>query len=340
MSSILSNTISPLVSALPDIDSRLSIQNGSNASETNMSSERAGSNTISYGPAYHPRSLSENQQTNGISGTNTSGDNVFSQNVLELIEMLIQSIQAMFQQGLQGQTKSSGTPSDRGSSTGESGLPAGNSAYSTRVPPDITSQDTGEPSYVDTRSTLSSDSSGDLHLPDSLKPFESDIREVSEQTDVPASVLAAQIWKEYRGQLPASSASEGNTTRNGQESGNNLSVSTVNGGNGLQDTGLMQVNSTTFADLQSRYPQLLGAEADPSNAHDNIMAGALYMKDQLNAYDGNMGAALRAYNSGPQNVNTNDLSDISKTGTGDATYVADVLHYADIIATGRGTLPA
>ncbi len=115
-----------------------------------------------------------------------------------------------------------------------------------------------------------------------------------------------------------------------------LGAATVNGGNGLQDSGLMQVNSNTFADLQSKNPDLLGPNASASNPADNIMAGALYMKEQLGDFGGNMGAALRAYNSGPLNVNVNDLSDISKTGTGDATYVNKVMNFASIISSGRG----
>lgn len=143
--------------------------------------------------------------------------------------------------------------------------------------------------------SLSTSEGGELHLPDSLKGYEADIQHAAQATGVPANVLAAQIWQESRG---------------------NLSAQTTNGGNGLSDAGLMQVNSNTFADLQSKNPDLLGPNASPNNARDNIMSGALYMKEQLNAFDGNMGAALRAYNSGPNNVNTADLSDISKTNTG------------------------
>ena len=69
------------------------------------------------------------------------------------------------------------------------------------------------------------------------------------------------------------------------------------------------------------------------------MAGALYMKEQLGDFGGNMGAALRAYNSGPLNVNVNDLSDISKTGTGDATYVNKVMNFASIISSGGALCP-
>lgn len=158
-----------------------------------------------------------------------------------------------------------------------------------------------------------------MHLPEQLKPFETDIMRASKETDIPPEILAGQIWQESRGKIDAT---------------------TVNGGNGLSDSGLMQVNSNTFAELQSKYPNLLGPGASPSNPKDSIMAGALYMKEQKAAFGGDIGAALRAYNSGPGNVNVNDLTDISKTGTGDATYVGKVLNFADIISSGKGTLPA
>lgn len=158
-----------------------------------------------------------------------------------------------------------------------------------------------------------------LHLPEALKPYEGAIQNAAAKTGVPGEVLAAQIWQESRGSLGAS---------------------TVNGGNGLQDSGLMQVNSNTFADLQRKNPELLGPNADANNPTDNIMAGALYMKEQLNDFGGNMGAALRAYNSGPLNVNVDNLNDISKTGTGDATYVDKVMNFSSIISSGQGQLPA
>lgn len=158
-----------------------------------------------------------------------------------------------------------------------------------------------------------------LHLPAPLLDHEKAIMHAARETDQPPEVLAGQIWQESRGKIDAT---------------------TVNGGNGLSDSGLMQVNSNTFADLQSRYPHLLGADASPSNPKDSIMAGALYLKEQRQAFGGDLGAGLRAYNSGPGNVNVNDLTDISKTGTGDATYVGKVLNFADVISSGKGTLPA
>ncbi|HBV92666.1 MAG TPA: lytic transglycosylase domain-containing protein [Pantoea sp.] len=158
-----------------------------------------------------------------------------------------------------------------------------------------------------------------LHLPAPLLDHEQAIMRAARETHQAPEVLAGQIWQESRGKTEAT---------------------TVNGGNGLSDSGLMQVNSNTFADLQSRYPHLLGPDASPSAPEDSIMAGALYLKEQRETFGGDLGAGLRAYNSGPGNVNVNDLTDISKTGTGDPTYVGKVLNFADIIASGKGTLPA
>lgn len=74
----------------------------------------------------------------------------------------------------------------------------------------------------------------------------------------------------------------------------------------------MQVNSNTFSDLRSKNPDLLRPNAGPNSRQDDIMVGALYIKEQLNALGGNIGAELRAYKSGPNSVNLNELSDISK----------------------------
>jgi len=158
-----------------------------------------------------------------------------------------------------------------------------------------------------------------LHLPGPLLAHEQAIMRAAKETNQAPEVLAGQIWQESRGKTEAT---------------------TVNGGNGLSDSGLMQVNSNTFADLQSRYPHLLGPDASPSSPEDSIMAGALYLKEQRETFGGDLGAGLRGYNSGPGNVNVNDLTDISKTGTGDPTYVGKVLNFADIISSGKGALPA
>lgn len=252
-----------------------------------------------------------------------SGGQPQNSELSQRISDLVKAILPLLQQLLQSQQANNG---ENGNASGGNATPvnfaSGKASGQNGTTPDIpvlsAAQTQGASAATGNAGALSVGSS-DLHLPDSLKPYEADIQDAAQATGVPANVLAAQIWQESRG---------------------NLGAATVNGGNGLQDAGLMQVNSNTFADLQSKNPELLGANASPNNAHDNIMAGALYMKEQLGAFKGSMGAALRAYNSGPNNVNTSDLSDISKTGTGDATYVDKVMDFANTIATGKGTLPA
>ena len=57
--------------------------------------------------------------------------------------------------------------------------------------------------------------------------------------------------------------------------------------------GLMQIMPDTWTELRSRY----GFGADPLDAHDNILAGAAYLRELHDRY----GAAgfLAAYNAGP-----------------------------------------
>lgn len=156
--------------------------------------------------------------------------------------------------------------------------------------------------------------SGDLHLPQQLEPYRNDIMDASKATGVPPSILAGQIWAESRGQL-------------GQDTTNV---------NGKTDAGVMQVNADTFAALKRDNPKELG-NADVNNAHDNIMAGALYMRDQKATF-GDWDSALRAYNSGPDKVNKGNLADAG--GVGDSKYVENVMNFAKIIESGQGQLPA
>jgi soluble lytic murein transglycosylase-like protein len=57
--------------------------------------------------------------------------------------------------------------------------------------------------------------------------------------------------------------------------------------------GLMQIMPDTWSELRSRY----GLGADPYDAHDNIMAGAAYLREMRDRY-GERGF-LAAYNAGP-----------------------------------------
>ncbi|RKG71175.1 lytic transglycosylase domain-containing protein [Corallococcus sp. CA054B] len=153
------------------------------------------------------------------------------------------------------------------------------------------------------------------NLPPGLEKFRSAIESASAKTGMPAEMLAAQIWQESRGNLEA--------------------VST-NGGNGLTDTGLMQVNPNTFGELQAKHPELQGKNL--SDPETNILAGAFYMKD-MKAQFGSDELALRAYNSGPNGVDKSN-PDAIPAGTGDATYVQKVKSFMNTLATGQGTLPA
>ncbi|MCY1044917.1 transglycosylase SLT domain-containing protein [Corallococcus sp. bb12-1] len=154
------------------------------------------------------------------------------------------------------------------------------------------------------------------NLPPGLEKFRGAIESASAKTGVPAEVLAAQIWQESRGNLEAIS---------------------TNGGNGLTDTGLMQVNPNTYKELQAKHPELQGK--DLSDPETNILAGACYMKDMKEQFGGSMDLALRAYNSGPNGVDKSN-PDAIPAGTGDATYVQKVKSFSNILATGQGTLPA
>ena len=58
--------------------------------------------------------------------------------------------------------------------------------------------------------------------------------------------------------------------------------------------GLMQIMPDTWSALRSRYQ--LGA--NPFDPHDNIIAGAAYLREMLDRY-GNVAATLAAYNAGP-----------------------------------------
>ncbi|QDE80159.1 lytic transglycosylase domain-containing protein [Myxococcus xanthus] len=153
------------------------------------------------------------------------------------------------------------------------------------------------------------------NLPPALEKLRPALESAAAKTGVPVEMLAAQVWAESRGDVAATS---------------------TNGGNGLTDTGLMQVNPNTFKELQGKYPELQGKSlSDPAT---NILAGACYMKDMKEQF-GNWDLALRAYNSGPNGVDKSNPHAIP-AGTGDAMYVQKVNQFASTLASGQGTLPA
>ncbi|WP_205950460.1 lytic transglycosylase domain-containing protein [Pantoea stewartii] len=282
---------------------------------------------------------------NNEATTNTDNNNSnsaqISQTIMQLMQMMMQMMQSLLQSSQNNHDHTGGVDGGvQPPSSGDAGDVDGSGDVNGSDDVDG-SDETGESDNVDQSEQGNSEgndgtafpsqpvgsgvgsnngvSSSGLHLPESLKPFEGAIEKASKASGIDPAVLAGQIYQESRGVINASS---------------------TNGGNGLTDAGLMQVNENTFKDLQTKYPDLLKSDANPNNPDDNIMAGALYMKDMKAQFNGDDGAALRAYNSGPENVNLSNLSDISKYGTGDSTYVSKVQNFAAIIKSGTGTLPA
>lgn len=146
------------------------------------------------------------------------------------------------------------------------------------------------------------------NAPPQLQKYGKEIANASAETGVPANVLGAMMWQESRGN--------------------------VNGQGNIGEVGLMQVTPDTYKDLQAKHPELQGDLADPQT---NIMASAYYMKDLMQQF-GDIPTALRAYNSGPNGVDVNNLNALP-AGTGDATYVDKVMGFAGSLSKGAA-LPA
>jgi soluble lytic murein transglycosylase-like protein len=170
--------------------------------------------------------------------------------------------------------------------------------------PTATSADGSVPPGASTGHTLGPGANANLHT---FAPF---IEDASTQTNVPADLIASVIWRESRANP------------------------TVGGG------GLMQVDPQAFARMQSEYPDMTGDLSDP---HTAILAGAYYLVDMqadLQAKYGrnDWGITLRAYNSGINGVDPQDLNSIP-AGTGVADYVTSIFSYWVTVSTGQGSLP-
>jgi len=119
----------------------------------------------------------------------------------------------------------------------------------------------------------------------------------SKETGVPAKLLAAVTM---------------------QESGGDTGATSTNPGNGKTDTGMNQINPDTYAGMRAEHPDKLGADmTDPKN---QIMCTALMLKEGKEKF-GTYDAALRAYNSGDDQVDMNNLSHVT---LGDPNYVNEV----------------
>ncbi|KPY82376.1 lytic transglycosylase domain-containing protein [Pseudomonas syringae group genomosp. 7] len=254
---------------------------------------------------------SSSSDVNAASGTSASG-------LVEQIMSLLQQLMQMLAQNKNVSSNPQNDPSPQGGG-------AGNSVAGSGTGDDGAGIGSGEGGLGGEGSTSNASAldgvppdtslrgSGGLHLPQQLEQYRGDIMDAANATGMPPSVIAGQIWAESRGQLNAATTNV----------------------NGKADAGLMQVNADTFKSLQQQNPGLLGN--DVNDSHTNIMAGSLYLRDQNKAF-GDIGAALRAYNSGPDKVNKADLSDTG--GVGGSSYPADVLNFAKIIESGQGNLPS
>ena len=152
------------------------------------------------------------------------------------------------------------------------------------------------------------------NVPEALKALAPAIESASQKTGVPVAELAAVIWAESRGAVAATS---------------------TNPGNGLSDSGLMQINPGTFGQLQSDHPELQGKSiADPAT---NILAGAYFLSD-LHQQFGTWDLAQRAYNSGPLSVDRTDAN-VTTTGLGDPDYNRKVDSFREKLEAGE-SLPA
>ena len=133
------------------------------------------------------------------------------------------------------------------------------------------------------------------NVPAALKALAPQIEAASKKTGVPVDELAAEIWDESRGKAGATS---------------------TNPGNGGTDSGLMQINPSTYADLQSKHPELQGKSlSDPGT---NILAGATLLADYKKQF-GSMDAAQIAFNSGPGAVDVHNPG-VAKGGGADPNY--------------------
>jgi soluble lytic murein transglycosylase-like protein len=218
------------------------------------------------------------------SGSGNSGEDLGAnrssnpeQEIEQALAALAQDLQQLAAQlgGGQGQNNDSGGgPPSVGS--------GGGSRSSLAAEPQSGAPENQAPPAASTPAASGSGSAGSAsgagalgpNVPSALQPFVQDINAASKQTGVPASLIGAQIL---------------------QESGGNPNAVTTNPALGLPDTGLMQVDQATFQGLQSQYPSLLGGKSvsDPAT---NIMAGALLDSQLLKQNNGNISAALTAYN--------------------------------------------
>ena len=125
------------------------------------------------------------------------------------------------------------------------------------------------------------------------------------------------------------------------ESRGNQSTTTKNV-DGTQDVGLMQISNERWqkdvipnltSEQRATIEQVTGKmpeELDMNNPADNVIGGAMELRQWVDRAGGDVAQGLRGYNTGE--INPADLHDTS--GIGSPGYVDNVLAYRDDLASG------
>ncbi|QKJ86322.1 lytic transglycosylase domain-containing protein [Paramixta manurensis] len=284
---------------------------------------------IDFGSSPQNRAV-DNSSSPPADGMNGSNGNSMESMLKMLQQMLQELMQELFKMlgigGGQAPQQDNASPppvSDSSGGGGDGGgggpggvnTPTNNVNLKTDTPP--TSDLSEKSSTSGANGSGNSSTPGDTSmpgLPDKLQQFSKDYSDIAKETGVPASTLAALTWTESRGDVNATS---------------------TNPGNGKTDGGMNQINPDTYESMRQKYPDKLSG--DSSDPHNQIMCSALMLRDYQKQFGGSMDAALRAYNSGPDQVNMSNLSSIS---LGNPNYVNEVNQTAKVIASGNGSVPA
>lgn len=198
----------------------------------------------------------------------------------------------------------------------------------------------------------------DLEVGGTGKTLRQLTEDAAEKTGTPAIILAGQMWQETKAGLwgtdPEFSARYG---KPGGGSGSSdvldsvVKTNTVNPGNGMSDSGIMQINPETFRAVVeggnmgggvtlSPHPELAGL--DPNNVADALVISGTLMKEYHDFYAKqsyvNSDAeawdyALRAYVGGPGSVVPGNPS-ARAAGGGDVTYVDKVHDHMEDFTNG------
>lgn len=251
-------------------------------------------------PASNPANASQSDGSGSADG--------MMQELQQMLQQFLKELMQLFHMNT-GQSKgdddsslpTSGIGSGSGSGMGSSGSDGAGDAG--RPLNNLAAAPSGGPSGASGPSADSL-SPGDTSLKTSdptlqkiVSQFGGEYEKASAETGVPAKLLAALTM---------------------QESGGDVNAKSTNPGNGLTDSGMNQINPDTYRAMQSKYPDKLGS--DMNSPANQIMCSALMLKEGKEKF-GSYDAALRAYNSGDNQVNLHNLSSVS---LGDPNYVNEV----------------